>query len=189
MTRTTMALSVFASAAAGMIIGYGTAGTATNPADRAEQPPPMAGRSLDMGRIIALNPAIAEHYGHVIAAPCKPQMGLHYAPHVDGQPTSAPSVVLSVNPVTNEMVAAEVIVAPDQPWQPWFDQPEGGEPTEIAPGIHAWTQHVYLVDPATIDDCPDPGVGAGLGPDQALTRDGGEPPYHRHAETSPGSLP
>jgi hypothetical protein len=101
MTRTTTALSVFASTAAGMIIGYaaGTPETARNPGDGAERPPPTAGRSLDMGRIMELNPAVAEHYGHVIAAPCKPQMGLHYAPHV--------------------------------------------------------------VDPATIDDCPDPGVGAG----------------------------
>jgi hypothetical protein len=131
-------------------------------------PEPAAGReydglSLSLDRIMELNPAVAEHYGHVAIAPCKPEMGLHWAPLVDGRPTGEPSVVLSVNPVTREVVAAEVIVAPDQPWQPWFDQAEGEEPTEIAPGIHAWTQHVYLVDPSTVDDCPGSSAGAGDG--------------------------
>jgi hypothetical protein len=159
MNWTTTAL-LLASAAAAMIIGYavGSTGTMANPAataDHPEQGNPTC-VSLSLERITELNPAVAEHYGHVAIAPCKPRMGLHYAPFLDGQPTGAPSVVLSVDPVTHKVVAAEVIVAPEQPWQPWFDQPEGGEPTEIAPGIHAWTQHVYLVDPATIADCPEP---------------------------------
>jgi hypothetical protein len=144
-------------AAAATVIGFavGTAGATAHlgVAAHEEERDPIRTSALSMDWLKELNPAVGRHYG--IVSPCVPQMGVHYAPVVDDRPAAAPSVVLAVNPVNNELTAVEIIVPSDQPWQPWFDQPEG-QPMELGPGMTVWTQHVYLVDPASIDECPPP---------------------------------
>jgi hypothetical protein len=106
---------------------------------------------MTLEQLKALNPAVTAHYAQV--SPCVPHMGVHYAAVVDGRPAMAPSVVLAVDPVNGQLTAMEIIVPADQPWQPWYDQPEG-EPYELAPGMKFWTQHVYLVDHTSINECP-----------------------------------
>lgn len=106
---------------------------------------------MTLDQLKALNPAVTAHYGQV--SPCVPHMGVHYGAVVDGMPAQAPGVVLSVDPVDQRLTAMEIIVPSEMPWQPWYDQPEG-EPLELAPGMSFWTQHVYLVDHASINECP-----------------------------------
>lgn len=130
-----------------LLVGY----VATSGDPEHEEHAPLASLHLSMADIAALNPAIGAHYGQI--SPCIPHMGEHFGPVVDGRPAMAPSVILSMDPVEDRVNAVEIVVPADQPWQPWFDQAEG-EPLELAPGMHFWTQHVFLVDHALINECP-----------------------------------
>jgi hypothetical protein len=126
-----------------------TAAVAISTSEAVADDPPTFAMSLD--QLQALNPAVVAHYGQI--SPCVPHMGVHYAAVVDGRPAMAPSVVLVVDPVNGNLTAMEILVPSDMPWQPWYDQPEG-EPLVLGPGMSLWTQHVYLVDHAEINECP-----------------------------------
>jgi hypothetical protein len=145
MTRRSAVLRIPGIAAAIMVACVNAAAAQSAPIDGA------AAISIDGLRDI--NPAVAAHYA--LISPCVPNMGVHYGAVVAGRPANAPSVILSVDPVNGQVTAMELIVPADMPWQPWFDQPEG-EPMEIMAGMKVWTQHVFLVDPATINPCPPP---------------------------------
>jgi hypothetical protein len=90
--------------------------------------------------LVAANPHIADY---VPISEFVPHMGYHYGP---AEPGPALLVLVGRN---GEVFGFEIIQPADQGWQPWFDQPEG-EPMEFPFGV-AYTQHVYVVDPAGID--------------------------------------
>lgn len=85
------------------------------------------------------NPAL-EQYEEI--SEYVPGMGYHYG-------VRGPAVVLAVGHA-GEINAFEIITPAEQGWFPWLDQPEG-EPMEL-PGLgEVYTQHLYVVDPATVE--------------------------------------
>ena len=94
---------------------------------------------LTLEALTAANPAL-EQYQRM--SDYVPQMGYHYG-------VMGPALVLAVSP-EGDINAFELIFPVEQGWYPWFDQPEG-EPMEL-PGLgEVYTQHLYLVEPATLD--------------------------------------
>lgn len=70
-----------------------------------------------------------------------PAMGIHW-----GVP--GPHVTIGVG--DDDVVAVvEVIYPPQVGWFPWFDQPEG-EPMELEGFGPAYTQHIWISDPGTV---------------------------------------
>jgi hypothetical protein len=94
---------------------------------------------LTLDALEAENPALAQ-YDRI--SDYVPGMGFHYAP-------LGPSVVLAVGH-EGEITAFELISPAEQGWFPWFDQPEDS-PMEI-PGLgEVYTQHLWVVDPASLE--------------------------------------
>lgn len=94
---------------------------------------------LTWEQLKALNPKLAAYKA---LSPFIPNMGIHWG--VEG-----PHVTIMVDSAGLVTGAELMLSAGATPWMPWFDQPEG-QPTEL-PGLgKAWTQHVYIVDPASI---------------------------------------
>ncbi|MFZ5816995.1 MAG: hypothetical protein ACOY93_17165 [Bacillota bacterium] len=85
-----------------------------------------------------LNPALS-HYQAL--SEFIPNMGIHYGapgPHVTTMTDS-----------NGKVVGFELVSPAAAGWAPWFDQPEN-QPMEL-PGLgQVYTQHIYLVDPASI---------------------------------------
>lgn len=95
-------------------------------------------KPLSLDWLKALNPRIS---GYQPISPFVPNMGVHHGvqgPH------------LTVTTDNQGMVTGfELVVPAAAGWQAWFDQPKD-QPTEL-PGLgKVYTQHIYLVDPATI---------------------------------------
>ncbi len=99
-------------------------------------PPTML--PLTFEALAAANPALAQFQQ---LSEYVPQMGSHHG-------MQGPGLVLALSP-EGDVNAFELIFPEAQGWFPWFDQPEG-EPMEL-PGLGmVYTQHVYVVDPATL---------------------------------------
>jgi hypothetical protein len=94
---------------------------------------------LNWSDLVAVNPGIADY---VRISEWVPQMGFHYGP-----PELGPALVVLVGE-DEAVYGFEIIQPADLGWLPWFDQPEG-EPMELPFGL-AYTQHVYVVNPADI---------------------------------------
>lgn len=95
---------------------------------------------LTLEGLAAVNPVL-ETYGLLGEDPV-PQMGYHHG-------VMGPGLVLALT-ADGALNAFELIFPVDQGWFPWFDQPEG-QPMEL-PGMGmVYTQHVYVVDRATVD--------------------------------------
>jgi hypothetical protein len=94
-------------------------------------------RTID--EFIALNPAL-EHYGP-LHEEWVPAMGIHW-----GAP--GPHVTLGVGH-GDTVVLVEAVYPEAIGWQPWFDQPEG-EPMELAGFGMAYTQHIWITEPASV---------------------------------------
>jgi hypothetical protein len=94
---------------------------------------------LTLEALTAVNPAL-EQYGR-LSDEYVPQMGYHYG-------VMGPGLVLAVSE-EGGVNAFELLFPAEQGWYPWFDQPEG-QPMEL-PGLgEVYSQHVYVVDPATL---------------------------------------
>ncbi len=94
---------------------------------------------LDLQTLTDANPALQQYSA---LSPYVPGMGIHY-----GAPGPSVIVVAAEN---GDINAFELISPAEQGWYAWFDQPEG-EPTTIEGFGEAYTQHLYVVDPASID--------------------------------------
>ena len=121
--------------------GFGMAYTQhiwiTDPAtvNPGQRPTPVP---LTLEALREVNPAL-EQYEQI--SEYVPHMGYHYG-------VMGPALVLAVSP-EGDINAFELIFPAEQGWHPWFDQPEG-EPMEL-PGLgEVYTQHLYVVDPATL---------------------------------------
>lgn len=75
-------------------------------------------------------------------SPLVPNMGVHMGVRGPG--------LIGLMDSTGNLIGFELsLPANAAPWSPWFDQPQG-QPSDL-PGLgKVWSQHVYLVDPATI---------------------------------------
>lgn len=93
---------------------------------------------LTLPALEEINPAL-EQYERV--SEYVPHMGYHYG-------VMGPSLVLAVSPA-GEVNAFELIFPAEDGWFPWFDQSEG-EPMELPEMGQVYTQHLYVVDPATL---------------------------------------
>jgi hypothetical protein len=94
---------------------------------------------LTLEALTEANPAL-ERYERI--SDYVPQMGYHYG-------VMGPGLVLAVSP-EGEINGFELISPVEEGWYPWFDQPEG-EPMEL-PGLGlVYTQHLYVVDPGTLE--------------------------------------
>jgi hypothetical protein len=95
---------------------------------------------LTLDALTAVNPALAQYQR--LSDEYVPQMGYHHG-------VMGPGLVLALSP-EGDVNAFELLFPADQGWFPWFDQPEG-EPMTL-PGLgEVYSQHVYVVDPATVD--------------------------------------
>lgn len=93
---------------------------------------------LTLEALTEANPAL-EQYERM--SDYVPQMGYHYG-------VMGPGLILAVSP-EGDINAFELMFPVQQGWFPWFDQPEG-EPMEL-PGVgEVYTQHLYVVEPATL---------------------------------------
>lgn len=95
--------------------------------------------NLDLDTLTAANPGL-QHYEAL--SPYEPGMGIH-----NGAPGPAVIVVTAENGDVN---AFEIVSPADQGWFEWFDQPEG-QPRTIEGLGEVYTQHLYVVDQASID--------------------------------------
>ncbi len=95
--------------------------------------------NLDMDTLVAANPALEQY---VALSPYVPGMGIHYG-------AQGPAVIV-VTAENGDINAFELVSPAEQGWYAWFDQPEG-EPTTIEGFGEAYTQHLYVIDPARID--------------------------------------
>lgn len=111
---------------------YITDRSTVNPGQR---PTPLP---LTLEALRKANPAL-EQYERI--SEYVPKMGYHYG-------VKGPGLVLVVSP-EGDVNGFELIFPVEQGWYPWFDQPEG-QPMEL-PGLgQVYTQHLYVVDPATL---------------------------------------
>jgi hypothetical protein len=94
---------------------------------------------LTLDALTAANPAL-EQYEPI--SPYVPGMGIHF-----GVP--GPAVVIAASE-DGEVNAFEIISPAAAGWYPWFDQPEG-EPMEIEGVGDVYTQHLYVVDRASVE--------------------------------------
>ena len=94
---------------------------------------------MTWSELVAVNPGLADY---VRISEWVPRMGYHYGPAEPG-----PALIVMVGS-NDEVFGFEIIQPADLGWLPWFDQPEG-EPMEFPFGL-AYTQHVYVMDPAGI---------------------------------------
>ena len=102
-----------------------------------DAPPALLPLTLESLR--AENPALDQYQA---ISDYVPGMGFHYG-------VQGPAVVLAVGH-EGEINAFELISPAEVGWFPWFDQPEDA-PMEL-PGVgEVYTQHVWVVDPATLD--------------------------------------
>jgi hypothetical protein len=95
--------------------------------------------ALTHDALVAANPKLGQYQQ---LSDYVPGMGYHY-----GAP--GPAVVLVVGR-EGEINGFELISPAAQGWYPWFDQPDG-EPMTIEGLGEVYTQHLYLVDPATLE--------------------------------------
>ena len=95
--------------------------------------------ALTHDALVAANPALGQYEA---LSEYVPGMGFHY-----GVP--GPAIVLVVGH-DGEINGFELISPVEQGWFEWFDQPEG-EPMTIEGLGDVYTQHLYVVDPATIE--------------------------------------
>lgn len=94
---------------------------------------------LTLEALTEANPALAQ-YEQV--SEYVPNMGYHYG-------VMGPALFLAVSPEGN-INAFEIIVPAEAGWYPWYDQRQGF-PMDM-PGVgEVYTQHLYVVDPATLD--------------------------------------
>ncbi len=85
-----------------------------------------------------INPAMAKYQA---ISEFVPNMGIHHGapgPHVTVMTDSA-----------GKVVGFELVAPAASGWAPWFDQPEN-QPMELEGLGQVYTQHIYLVDPASI---------------------------------------
>lgn len=95
--------------------------------------------NLDLDTLTDANPALQQYSA---LSPYVPGMGIHYG-------VAGPAVIV-VTAENGDINAFELISPVDEGWFEWFDQPEG-EPTTIEGLGEVYTQHLYVVDQATID--------------------------------------
>jgi len=93
---------------------------------------------LTLAALTEANPAIA---GYQQLSEYVPNMGYHYG-------MMGPGLVLAVS-ADGDINAFELIFPAADGHFPWFDQPEGA-PMDMGPMGLVYTQHVYVVDPATL---------------------------------------
>ena len=95
--------------------------------------------NLDLDTLTQANPALEQY---VPLSEYVPGMGIHYG-------AAGPAVIL-VTAENGAINAFELVSPVEQGWFAWFDQPEG-QPTTIEGVGEAYTQHLYIIDPASID--------------------------------------
>lgn len=109
--------------------------------DGEEQPEPEPAQGQSFAQWQALNDGLLLY--EPLHEEWHANKGIHWG--VDG-----PHLTVGVGHEEDQVTFVELVVPAEEGWHPWFDQPEN-EPIEID-GADVYTQHIYLVEPATIDE-------------------------------------